>query len=70
MIFDLVSAANIAQYWIEKNQNVMLHKVKAIDYIQVCADRLAEVTAKQHDTNTEPVLQGLFDNNIYTSTAK
>ena len=48
----------------------MLHKVKAIDYIQVCADRLAEVTAKQHDTNTEPVLQGLFDNNIYTSTAK
>lgn len=31
---------------IEKNQNVMLHKVKAIDYIQVCAERLAEVTAK------------------------
>lgn len=55
---------------IEKNQNVRLHKIKAIDYIQVCADRLAEVTAKQHDTNTEPVLQGLFDNNIYTSTAK
>ena len=33
---------------IEKNQNVMLHKIKTIDYIQVCTDRLAAVTAKQH----------------------
>ena len=45
---------------IEKNQNVMLHKVKAIDYIQVCAERLAEVTAKQHYDKLEPVIQGFF----------
>lgn len=55
---------------IEKNKNVMLHKVKAIDYIQVCAERLAEVTAKQHNDKMEPVIQGLFDNKVYTSTAK
>lgn len=55
---------------IEKNQNVMLHKVKAIDYIQVCADRLAEVTAKQHNDKMEPVIQGFFDNKVYTSVAK
>ena len=55
---------------IEKNQNVMLHKVKAIDYIKVCADRLAEVTAKQHNEEKEPFLQGFFDNNVYTSVAK
>ena len=55
---------------IEKNKNVMLHKVKAIDYIQVCAERLAEVTAKQHNDKMEPVIQGFFDNKVYTSTAK
>ena len=55
---------------IEKNQNVMLHKVKEIDYIQVCADRLAKVTAKQHNDRMEPVIQGLFDNKVYTSAAK
>ena len=55
---------------IEKNQNVMLHKVKAIDYIQVCAERLAEVTAKQHYDKLEPVIQGFFDNKVYTSTTK
>ena len=54
---------------IEKNQNVMLHKVKAIDYIQVCADRLAEVTARQHDEK-QPALQGLFDNKVYASAVK
>ena len=55
---------------IEKNQNVMLHKVEAIDYIQVCADRLAEVTAKQHNDKMEPVIRGFFDNKVYTSAAK
>ena len=29
---------------IEKNQNVLLHKVKSIDYIQVCKDRLNTLT--------------------------
>lgn len=55
---------------IEKNQNVRLHKVKEIDYIQVCADRLAEVTAMQQNDKKEPVIQGLFDNKVYTSAAK
>ena len=45
----------------------MLHKVKAIDNIQVCADRLAEVTARQHDEKKQPVIQGLFDNKVYVS---
>ena len=48
----------------------MLHKVKEIDYLQVCADRLAEVTAKQHNDKMKPVIQGLFDNKVYTSAAK
>ena len=55
---------------IEKNQNVMLHKVKAINYIQVCADRLAAVTAKQHKETTEPVIPGFFDNKAYTTAVK
>ena len=48
----------------------MLHKVKTIDYIQVCADRLAEVTARQHDEKKQPVIQGLFDSKVYASTVK
>lgn len=55
---------------IEKNQNVMLHKIKDIDYIQVCADRLAEVAEKQHKSKVEPVIHGLFDNTVFTSSAK
>ncbi len=68
----LVAAAieNRKYIGIEKNQNVMLHKVKAIDYIQVCADRLAEVAKKQHKAKVEPVIQGLFDNTAFTSSAK
>jgi site-specific DNA-methyltransferase (adenine-specific) len=34
---------------IEKNENVMLHKVKATDYIKVCRDRL-----KEHKKELEP----------------
>ncbi len=55
---------------IEKNQNVMLHKVKSIDYIQVCTDRLAEILAMQHDEKKQPVIQGLFDNKVYASAVK
>lgn len=56
---------------IEKNQNVMLHKVKAIDYIKVCADRLAEVTERQNKAKVEPVIQDLFNNTtVFTSSAK
>ena len=68
----LVAAAieNRKYIGIEKNQNVMLHKVKAIDYIQVCADRLAEVAKKQNKAKVEPVIQGLFDNTAFTSSAK
>ena len=64
----LVAAAmeNRKYIGIEKNQNVMLHKVKAIDYIQVCADRLAEAAAKQHKEKKGT----LFDDKAYTSAAK
>lgn len=48
----------------------MLHKVKSIDYIQVCADRLAEVLAMQHDEKKQPVIQGLFDNKAYALAVK
>ena len=54
---------------IEKNQNAMLHKIKAIDYIQVCTDRLAAITAKQHKEKKEPAIQGLFDDTIYNTLA-
>ena len=48
----------------------MLHKVKAINYIQVCADRLAAVTAKQHQETTEPVIPGFSDSKAYTTAVK
>jgi len=32
---------------IEKNENVMLHKVRAIDYIKVCSERLAKIEEKK-----------------------
>lgn len=47
----------------------MLHKIKAIDYIQVCTERLAAVAAKQHNGEKEPVIQGLFDD-TYTLAIK
>lgn len=44
VVFLVAAAMEHRKYiGIEKNQNVMLHKVKEIDYIQVCADRLAKV---------------------------
>ena len=54
---------------IEKNQDTLLHKVKAIDYIQVCADRLAEVAKTQDKEIRLPVAQSLFDNSAYTTKA-
>ena len=68
----LVAAAmeNRRYIGIEKNQNVMLHKVKAINYIQVCEDRLAAVAAKQHKETTESVISGFFNNKLYTTAVK
>lgn len=41
---------------IEKNENVMLHKVKKTDYIKVCTDRLSAVEKQQHEEKYEPEL--------------
>lgn len=38
---------------IEKNENAILHKVKATDYIKVCNDRLGYVFYNQHSTETD-----------------
>lgn len=42
---------------IEKNEQGMLHKVKPIDYIKVCVDRLKEVL---RSSNVKPATLGLF----------
>lgn len=47
---------------IEKNQNVMLHKIQSTDYIQVCHDRMNEVEKKKQIEKLEPVFTNLFDN--------
>lgn len=44
---------------IEKNKGVMLHKVKEIDYIEVCEKRLAEVEHR-YVYEATPVACGLF----------
>lgn len=49
---------------IEKNQNAMLHKVKKTDYIKVCIERLATVTAYS------PSETGLIDESICVKIAK
>ena len=41
---------------IEKNENVMLHKVAATDYIKVCETRLNVVSAKKEVRNNELLL--------------
>lgn len=51
---------------IEKNQNVMLHKVKQTDYIKVCKDRLKEVAStpaiyRQEEQKITPLEHSLFD---------
>lgn len=47
---------------IEKNQNVMLHKIQSTDYIQVCRDRINEVEKKKQIEKAEPTFANLFDN--------
>lgn len=49
---------------IEKNQNVLLHKTKSIDYIKVCNDRINEISHSKLDAITE---YGLFDNDTTTA---
>lgn len=60
----LVAAAleNRNYIGIEKNENALLHKVKAIDYIKVCNDRLEEMKQKRIITIQQPVLKSLFEN--------
>lgn len=55
---------------IEKNQNVMLHKVQKTNYIQVCKDRLAELENKHAITTKQVEIGDLFDKIQYTSIAK
>lgn len=45
---------------IEKNENVLLHKVKAIDYIKVCNDRIDRVLHKKDVENNSPMTGGFF----------
>ncbi|MEA5080021.1 MAG: site-specific DNA-methyltransferase [Dysgonamonadaceae bacterium] len=47
---------------IEKNENVLLHKVKAIDYIKVCNDRIREAEEKRISEMQQPIMKTLFDN--------
>lgn len=66
----LVAAAleNRKYIGIEKNQNVMLHKVQKTNYIKVCKERLAALENKQMHT---PITVGdLFDQIQYTSIVK
>lgn len=51
----LVAAAEEGRRYIgiEKNQNAVLHKVKAVDYIQICAERLAAAQRKGKPVSAE-----------------
>jgi len=49
---------------IEKNQNVLLHKTKSIDYIKVCNDRINEILRSERAAVTK---YGLFDNHTTTA---
>lgn len=55
----LVAAAmeNRKYIGIEKNQNAMLHKVKAMDYIQVCVDRLTKVSCNWDERRIIPLAE-------------
>lgn len=46
---------------IEKNKDVMLHKVKATDYIHVCHERLSEVGAKGYSSPSTIMQPTLFE---------
>lgn len=49
---------------IEKNQNVLLHKTKSIDYIKVCNDRINEISRSKLAPVTE---YGSFNNHTKTA---
>ena len=49
---------------IEKNQNVLLHKTKSIDYIKVCNDRINEISRSKLAPVTE---YGSFNNHTTTA---
>jgi hypothetical protein len=44
---------------IEKNEDVLLHKVQPIDYVQVCNDRINEAAHRPNKKNI--VIQHSFD---------
>jgi DNA modification methylase len=46
---------------IEKNEDVLLHKVKPVDYIKICADRIDEVLKRKEISKSMP---GLFDEQL------
>ncbi|MDO9153646.1 MAG: site-specific DNA-methyltransferase [Paludibacter sp.] len=54
---------------IEKNENVLLHKINPIDYIKVCNDRIEEITQKSQTKKmiNQPMLS-LFEQVTTTST--
>jgi DNA modification methylase len=41
---------------IEKNEDVLLHKVKAIDYIQICKDRIKAAVKEKEISKTTMLL--------------
>ncbi len=48
---------------IEKNENVMLHKVKPVDYIKICNKRILEI---EHKAKLEKTNFSLFDDVIFS----
>lgn len=55
---------------IEKNQNVMLHKVDATDYIKVCFERLSKVQKELNIKEQESVINDFSDKKEYHIIAK
>ncbi|MHB9148195.1 MAG: DNA-methyltransferase [Candidatus Amoebophilus sp.] len=47
---------------IEKNENVLLHKTKPIDYIRICADRIEEILKRKE---VEQATLMLFNKSIF-----
>lgn len=63
----LVAAALEGRHYIgiEKNQNVMLHKVEATDYIEVCIKRLKECGSVPKITPTRETASSLFPSSLF-----
>ncbi|MDD4698006.1 MAG: site-specific DNA-methyltransferase [Fermentimonas sp.] len=49
---------------IEKNENALLHKVKNIDYIKVCNERILEAEEKRISEKQQPIMKSLFESQI------